>query len=109
MSTSDVVSVPVLLWWWIFRKRYDWKAVFFFYVGGVMFADIFCAGLILVFIHRSPGVLHAPALLMPLGGLVSLAYGGATNRLRKGSRPFGSKKEDAPQPEVSSDRPAPLS
>ena len=67
----------------MFRKKYDWKAVVLYYLLGVMLSDVLCAVLILVAYKRHPGTLAAPAFLMPIGGVVALAYGASKNKLIK--------------------------
>jgi hypothetical protein len=69
--------MPLVLaaWWICFPKKYDGGAVVLFYLGGVMVADVFCAGLILLLYRRHPEILTAPAPLMPVGGMVGLGYG----------------------------------
>jgi hypothetical protein len=95
MKTYDLLMLLVLAAWWLcFRKRYDWRAVILFYLGGVMIADIFCAGLILLLYRRHPEILNAPALLMPVGGMIGLGYGATKNRLSKGTALFANKTED---------------
>lgn len=86
------------VWWVVYRKSQDWIAVLIFYLGGVMFADLFCAGLILLFIRRYPSIVNAPAFIMPLGGVVGLAYGAGKNKLRKGSGLFRAGKTDGEKP-----------
>ena len=55
MRTYDLLMLLVLAAWWLrFRKKYDWRAVVLFYLGGVMIADVFCAGLILSFVPSLP-------------------------------------------------------
>jgi len=89
VKTYDIVMLVVFaVWWFTFRKKYDWRAVIIFYVCGVMLADVLCAGLILFLYRRHPEVLLAPAMLMPIGGIIGLAYGVKTNGLMKGSRLF---------------------
>jgi uncharacterized membrane protein YfcA len=76
MRTYDLLMLLVLAAWWIcFRKKYDWRAVVLFYLGGVLIADVFCAGVILLLYRRHPEILTAPALLMPVGGMVGLGTG----------------------------------
>jgi hypothetical protein len=77
------------------RKKYDWRAVVLFYLGGVMIADVFCAGLILLLYRRHPGILTAPALWVPIGGMIGFGYGATKNKLSKGTALFKNKKEDA--------------
>jgi len=73
MKTYDLLMLLMLAVWWLrFRKKYDWRAVVLFYLCGVMIADVFCAGLILVLYRRHPEILTAPALLMPIGGMVGV-------------------------------------
>jgi hypothetical protein len=85
MRTYDLLMLLVLATWWLcFRKNYDWRAVVLFYLGGVMLADVFCAGLILLLYRRHPETLTAPALWMPIGGMIGLGYGATKNRLSKG-------------------------
>jgi hypothetical protein len=82
MRTYDLLMLLVLAAWWIcFRTQYDWRAVVLFYLGGVMIADVFCAGLILLLYRRYPEILTTPALLMPVGGMVGLGHGVMKNRL----------------------------
>jgi len=70
MKIYDLLMLLVLgIWWLSFRRRYDWRRVFLFYFGGVMIADIVCAGLILLLYRHHSGILDAPALLMPIGGM----------------------------------------
>jgi len=89
MKTYDALMLLVLfVWWIIFRKKYDWRAVVVFYMGGVMLADILCAGAIVLLYHRHPEVLAVPALLMPIGGMIGLGYGVKSGRLNKGSGLF---------------------
>jgi hypothetical protein len=97
MKTYDLLMLLVLAVWWIgFRKKYEWRAVVLFYFIGVMITDVFCALLIFLLYRRYPDILTAPALLMPIGGMVGLAYGAARNRLNKGAPLFANKKENAP-------------
>ena|SRR5579863_7981249 len=99
MPVWDAVLVLVMAVWWVFyRKNHDWKAVMIFYLGGVMFADLFCAGLILLHVRRHPLIISAPAFIMPLGGLVGLGYGAGKNKLRKGSGLFQLGKTDGEKP-----------
>jgi hypothetical protein len=89
MKTYDLLMLLVLaVWWLLFRRKYEWKAVVLYYMCGVMIADVFCAALLLLAYRRYPNMLSALALLMPIGGLVGLAYGAAKKKLDKGSRPF---------------------
>jgi len=67
--------VLLAVWWLRYREKYDKKAVILYYLGGVFFADVFCALLILAAYKRYPGILSAPALLMPIGGMGGLVYG----------------------------------
>ena len=70
MKTYDLLMLLVVVVWWLcFRKKYDRRAVVLFYLGGVMIADVFCAVLILILYRRHPGILTAPALLMPIVGI----------------------------------------
>jgi hypothetical protein len=95
MKTYDLLMLLVLAVWWLcFRKKYDWRAVVLFYFGGVMIADVFCAGLILLLYRRYPEILTTPALLMPIGGMIGLGYGATKNKLGKGTALFKNKKED---------------
>lgn len=89
MRTYDAVMLLVLIvWWLLFRKKYDWRAVAMFYLVGVMLADVLCAGMIVFLYHRHPEVLAVPAALMPIGGMIGLAYGVKSGRLDKGSKLF---------------------
>lgn len=89
MRTYDLLMLLVLAVWWLrFRKKYDWRAVVLFYLGGVMIADVFCAGLILLLYRRHPEILTTPALLMPIGGMIGLGYGATKNKLSKGTALF---------------------
>ncbi len=99
MKTYDLLMLLILAVWWLcFRRKYDWRAVMLFYLGGVMVADVFCAVLILIVYRRHRDMLMAAAaLLMPIGGMVGLAYGAAKNRLRKGVGPLANNKEDSPK------------
>jgi len=97
MKTYDLLMLLVLAVWWLcFRKKYEWRAVMLFYFVGVMIADVFCALLTLLLYHRYPDVLTTPALLMPIGGMIGLAYGAAKNRLIKGTALFANRREGAP-------------
>jgi hypothetical protein len=97
MKTYDLLMLLVLaVWWFCFRKKYERRAVVLFYLCGVMIADVFCGLLILLLYRRYPDILTAPALLMPIGGMIGLAYGAAKNRLNKGAPLFANKKEAAP-------------
>jgi hypothetical protein len=99
MKTYDLLMLLAFAgWWFCFRKECDWRAVVLFYLGGVMIADIFCAGLILLLYRRYPEILTAPALLMPIGGMIALGYGATKNRLRKGPTLFKNKKADESRP-----------
>jgi uncharacterized membrane protein YfcA len=92
MTTYDLLMLIVLAaWWFCFRKKYDWRAVVLFYLGGVMITDVFCAGLILLLYRSHPEILITPALLMPIGGMIALAYGARTKRLNKGIALFKTK------------------
>jgi hypothetical protein len=95
MRTYDLLMLLVLAAWWLrFRKKYDWRAVVLFYLGGVMIADVICAGLILALYRHYPEILTTPALLMPIGGIVGLGYGATKNKLSQGATLFANKKED---------------
>jgi hypothetical protein len=96
MKPWDLVGALVLVAWWaFFRKKYDWKAVVLFYFGGVLAADLLCAGLILVAPGRAlPFVLNVPTIMMPLAGVACLLYGVRTNRLCNVSRLLRSKATD---------------
>jgi hypothetical protein len=97
MRTYDLLMLVVLAAWWLwFRKKYDWKAVLFYYMVGVMLSDLICGVLILVAYKRHPGVLAAPALLMPIGGMVGLTFGASRNKLVKLALPSADAKEIDP-------------
>lgn len=97
MRTYDLLMLLLLgVWWLCFRKKYDRNAVVLFYLGGVMIADIFCAGLIFLFYHHHPAILNAPALLMPIGGMIGLGYGTIRNKLVKRTTFLANKKAEEP-------------
>ena len=92
MKTYDLLMLLVLgVWWLAFRSKYDRNAVVLYYLCGVMVADVVCGALILIAYSRYPNVLSMPALLMPIGGFVGLAYGVAKKKLSKKSTPLASK------------------
>jgi hypothetical protein len=75
------------MWWLFYRKKYDRTAVVVYYIIGVLFADVFCALLIVVMYRQNPGILSAPAWLMPIGGITGLLYGATKGRLAKRTPP----------------------
>ena len=88
MRTCDLLMLALLSICWLFyRKRYDKKAVVLYYFGGVFLADVFCALLIILIYKRTPAILSAPALLMPVGGVAGLLYGATKGRLVKHTPP----------------------
>jgi len=86
MTTYDaVLLLAIIVWWLMFRRKYDWRAVVLFYMGGVLVVDVLCAMVILVAYRSHPNVISLPALLMPLGGIGGLVYAVSKNKLTKGS------------------------
>jgi uncharacterized Fe-S cluster-containing radical SAM superfamily protein len=71
----------------LYRKKYDRNAVVLYYIGGVFFADVFCAFLIALMYKQNPAILFAPAWLMPIGGVAGLLYGANKGRLAKRTPP----------------------
>jgi hypothetical protein len=54
MTTYDaVLLLAIVVWWLMFRRKYDWRAVVF-YIGGVLVVDILCALVILVAYRSHP-------------------------------------------------------
>jgi hypothetical protein len=45
----------------LYRKKYDRNALVLYYIGGVFFADVFCALLIALMYKQNPAILFAPA------------------------------------------------
>ena len=87
MRTYDVVMLVLLgIWWLFYRKKYDRNSVVLYYIGGVFFADILSALLILMY-KQNPAILSAPAWLMPIGGVAGLLCGATTGRIAKGNPP----------------------
>jgi hypothetical protein len=88
MLTYDIVVLALLgIWWLLYRKKYDRNAVVLYYIGGVFFADVFCALLIALMYKQNPAILFAPAWLMPIGGVAGLLYGAIKGRLAKRTPP----------------------
>lgn len=101
MTTYDIVLLlATVVWWFCFRKKYEWGAVVLFYLGGVMLTDIFCAILIAIVYHSHPNVILLPAVLMPLGGIGGIVCGASKKQLIKGTGLFvnSDEKPDAPSP-----------
>jgi hypothetical protein len=95
MTTYDVVLLlAIVVWWLMFRRKYDWRAVVLFYMGGVLVVDVLCAMVILVAYRSHPNVISLPALLMPLGGIGGLVYAASKNKLTKGSGLFTGAASD---------------
>ena len=89
MTTYDaVLLLAIVVWWLMFRRKYDWRAVVLFYMGGVLVVDLLCAMVILIAYRSYPNVISLPALLMPLGGIGGLVYAASKNKLKKGSGLF---------------------
>ena len=89
MTTYDAVLLAaIVVWWLLFRRKYDWRAVVLFYMGGVLIVDVLCAIVILAAYRSHPNIISLPALLMPLGGIGGLVYAASKNKLRKGSGLF---------------------
>jgi len=94
MRTYDAILVLVILvWWLIFRKRYDWRAVVFCYMAGVFVVDVIGALLVLIAYRRYPSIVSVFALLMPIGGIVGLAYGASKGKLDKEAGLFRDRKQ----------------
>jgi hypothetical protein len=88
MRTYDVVMLVLLgIWWLLYRKKYDRNAAVLYYIGGVFFADVFCALLIALMYKQNHAILFAPAWLMPIGGVGGLLYGATKGRLAKRTPP----------------------
>ena len=88
MKTYDVVMLALLgIWWLLYRKKYARNAVVLHYIGGVFFADVFCALLIALMYKQNPAILSAPAWLIPIGGVAGVLYGAAKGRLAKRTPP----------------------
>jgi|HubBroStandDraft_6_1064221.scaffolds.fasta_scaffold3464685_1 hypothetical protein len=84
MRTYDVVMLALLgIWWLLYRKKYERNAVVLYYIGGVFFADAFCALLIALMYKQNPAILSAPGWLTPIGGVAGLLYGATKGRLAK--------------------------
>ena len=93
MMTYDAVLVAVLVVWWVtVRKKYDWRAILFYYLMGVMFADVLSAVILAVAYDRHPDVIRVGAFLMPIGGLVVLAYSVFSGKLSRTSERFRATK-----------------
>jgi hypothetical protein len=92
MTTYDLLMLVVLAVWWLwYCKKYNKKAVLLYYLGGVFVADLLCGLLILIFYKLNPAIIHAPALLMPIGGVAGLLYGAWKRQLAK--PPFISEQD----------------
>ena len=87
MRTYDVVLALLGIWWLLYRKKYDRNAVVLHYIGGVFFADVFCALLIALMYKQNRTILSVPAWLMPIGGVAGLLYGATKGRLAKRTPP----------------------
>jgi len=95
MTTYDaVLLLAIVVWWLMFRRKYGWRAVVLFYMGGVLVIDVLCAIVILVAYRSHPDVISLPALLMPLGGIGGLVYAASKNKLRKGSGLFADTSDN---------------